>query len=58
MIWFICKPFEGGEIMADKRDNLIIEEKDEKEYIDVRQQELLEDLMLELDEGPGYYPCR
>ena len=44
--------------MADKRDNLIIEEKDEKEYIDVRQQELLEDLMLELDEGPGYYPCR
>lgn len=43
--------------MADK-NNLIIEEKDEKEYIDVRQQELLEDLMLELDEGPGHYPVR
>jgi len=44
--------------MADKKENLIIEEKDEKEYVDIRQQELMEDLMLEQLEGPGLFPCR
>ena len=43
---------------AAKENDVNIMENDKPVVPSIEYLDLMEDLMMELDEGPGYYPCR